>query len=629
MENELDKAAIEVLSQRLYREVVQGTPAPEAIAYVRQAVEKERLLTKEQLRLLVTGAAIQAYNNRQHELEEALLYSLGEENWDIRTYEVMVMKTMRQGKTLEAWKIFKKCERRFGAELPSRNKFETCKRIAERPDSKQSLEAILQEDPNDEVVKAFQMLNRALELKTRYQMEAANHLASQISIADTSLHLRLGREMIKRGFIAQGTKLAKTTTDENRRFFVTVANQLFSAGHPREAAEVIEPVIKLGIVRNASTAGVGVELDALNQLAKCARADAVVRQRFNEEMERLQRTGELPLEYWHKVMLVFRTGRNVDVGSLKHRDDPKLKVTAETKRRIQDMPKDTNQVGTIALPALDQSGEGRKIFEAFLMQGAFVQAAGHLSRFRGKVSGRVISQYEDRLHSALSAGAHTFEVWNGVLDANPEDRAVLTLALKSFLTNGNVDAAITLFTQRHGGNVQNGRMFGQFLFDTGKRGNAHPSNAALMVLHAGHPKVAVEIIKPILLNFIASGHQIPLHVLEAFARCAAVDREIRNDFFDQLRDYRKHHRLSESSVDALLAVVYSDEDELLQEKVGRAHQMTQPNGGEEAEEEYIGRVARSKFFQDPHTLLKAQPVDKTAGLVSGKSRRPRRKRWGQ
>ena len=629
MENDLSREDKQELAQRLYQEVQAGTPVPEAIARIQQIVKVQRGFTAEQLLLVVSTAATQAFQNQQLEIEDALLQALGDENWDVNTYEIMVGRLCNTGRFVEAWTLLKKCEKELSITFSSFKKMKTCMEASETKAGQQILESMLQVDPTDDVARAFVFLGKASEMQATGKQEDAENTVNQIFLDDSSLHLRFGREMICRGFIEQGSRLAATATGETRGAFIGVGNELFTQGHPREAAAVIEPVITLGVVRNAGATSLGFELDALNLLAKCAKQDPIVEERFLQEIERLRKTEQLPDEYIERLFFTHRTGMAFDKSKYakiaKHYGKGNfMRVREATKRKLSEIPVHDGQVTSNDLPELDGTGEGKTIFCSMMERGDIAKALTYFSNFRGKVPAHTIRVYDRNIYAALSTGNYPMELWDSVLTADPANREVFVLATKRLLIANKIEDAMALFGKRHGGLLKNGRAFGQQLFETGKRGNALPSRAAAMVLDDGYPKVALEIIKPILLNFISTNDPIPLHVLEVFARCAALDGEIQTEFLEQMRDYRKHRRVAAHTIDGLLRMVFGDEykDDKKNNERGKT---ALPNGGNENEDEYIGRVSRSRFFQDPHAMLRAKPIDKTASLVTGKKQTPKKR----
>jgi tetratricopeptide (TPR) repeat protein len=375
----------------------------------------------------------------------------------------------------------------------------------------------------------------------------------------------------------------------------------------------------MGIVRQGTAANASPELSALNQLAKCAKVDSVAKERFDREMKRLQETEELPPEYWRRVMLVYKTGMPVSASKGVYRQSGKrlgIVVQKETRQNMSNISPTIGHVASEGVGELDGSGEAKKKFEMLLEQKLFAEAREYLFTFKEKVHDSIFLIYEKYLYAALTTATQSFELWNKTLDINPDDRSVFILALRDLLHKQRVDLAMQLFSERHGGNLKKGRTFGHLLSETGKRSNALPSRAAMAVLADGHPKLAIEILKPTLLNYISSQHQMPPHLLEAFAYCAAVDAEIRQDFLEQMRDYRRYQGVKDDHIHELLAIVYGQEIER-QQSIAEAKRLIQRFSFREDEVQYRGRVARSTFFKDPHTMISA---------ASGNERRKQLKR---
>jgi hypothetical protein len=245
-----------------------------------------------------------------------------------------------------------------------------------------------------------------------------------------------------------------------------------------------------------------------------------------------------------------------------------------------------------------------------------------LLQYKGRVQGQVYRLYEKRVSSALATGAHGIDVYEEVITLNPVNDSFLILAIQNLLQSNTFDDIVGLFWRHGRDNLRAARALGQLLFETGRRQNSFVPRAADALLRAGKPKTALEIIKPTLLNYISSSACMPLGVMKIFAQCAAVDTEIRQEFLEQLSDYRRQGLLAQRQLDEILHLAFVGDGHALVS----ARQAVTQGGIDEPSEEYRGRVSRSRFFQDPHAMLRADPLDITAARVSGKSWRSKKRR---
>jgi hypothetical protein len=219
---EMTRDEFQSLTQQLYEETLAGKPASDAIEKIQIAIADIK-----QIQWLTVCALVKACEAHQPEIEDAFRTLLQEEQWDISLYEKIIGKYEASGKLCEAWILVKRYEKKFTIKFSVKKKISLCRNALENPQSEKILDTMLQEDPTDELIKVFQLLRSAMKLRDEGRQEEANELVRQITHSDTSVHLRLGKEIIKEGFVLQGATLVKTATNESRGIFISIANQLF------------------------------------------------------------------------------------------------------------------------------------------------------------------------------------------------------------------------------------------------------------------------------------------------------------------------------------------------------------------------------------------------------------------
>jgi|GEM_PF-1651806 len=414
--------------------------------------------------------------------------------------------------------------------------------------------------------------------------------------------LMKAKRLIAEGSIQEGADLMKSITGCSRGHFVSVGYALLEAGHPVDAVSVIEPVLAAGFIVDPSG---GIDMAAINLLARCARQDPKnLKGRFYKEINIIKTKKGLPSECITKVMHVFRTGNT------KYRK-MSSKQTQGHKANVSDWQ---NVIGKV--PELDDTGEARKKFETYIKEGQIAQALSLILHYRDEVEGRIIRLYEQQIFNSIGREKYGTDTLDAMVKVDPKNEKLLMAGILNLLKFSSFEEA-GIYYCRHGrDNIRISRAFGQMLLQAQGEDDAFVMQVAETLLKMNRPISTLEIIKPSLLECLRGNAYITRDILMIFAKCAAVDKEIRVEFLEQMYEYKRHNKVDQTYFAKIVDIAFSDDESAVLEA-----QKTVPSLEVlESEVIFYGRMSRSGFFQEPHAILRAKPINDTAARVMRKRR---------
>ncbi len=382
-----------------------------------------------------------------------------------------------------------------------------------------------------------------------------------------------------------------------RAFCIQCGYQLLARGYPREAIQMVQDFAKELPVQ---IGGSGLNIDVLVLYAKCARVDKHVMQEFISLIETLRANDSIPEEYVERLLYILRTGKK----SHKNQEKKHFKLQESTKQKLQEVSETSAPKG---LPPLDEQGKAQVQFIEYMQTGN-IASASELIENHAK-DPKVKRQYIRQITAHIESTPPNPGTYEELLSKTQERVTFVPLLVKKLIFGQKMKEAIDLFSRYHDDSLLIARRLGTALHM--KRSTKYLAGFSEQVMRILSPEVAMEILKTNLFDKWKHGRQIAAPIARVFASCLALDIDLCRSFADYLRAIRPTQPVLE------IAVLRS-----LENALGREHAKIILASLQFEDLDAlcpIGNIARSNFFQEPHALLRAKPVDRTAALVAGKA----------
>lgn len=376
---------------------------------------------------------------------------------------------------------------------------------------------------------------------------------------------------------------------------------LLNKGYPQFAADIAMKIIK---EKGAPTNQAGYNLGALNLLARAARADQSLYGTLLQGIELAEQKG-LPPEYGVRIIFLYETGKVYKQSKVRTNRDESGFLSTDTRRTI-----DTLRVtgGFEELPDLDATGDLKREFLSLLEQQRLFDAGKLICTFPIDEKWKA---YEIRMIAAINK-ACPFSELEKLAAIFHNRRKILTAVLRKAISSHPFNSAFALFMAYGSDDARYSRSVGDGLVHT-ENGEKPILQGAQALLEMGKPRSALELLKPkILVTLVGSKKQrLPIPILHIFARAARMDSEILESLIEQLGEYRQRDLISDAVIDRLLP------EAMAVEQQAKARQrIVSAKRAVESDADFKGRITRSKFFADPHTVLRSVPIDRVAARVA-------------
>ncbi len=378
-----------------------------------------------------------------------------------------------------------------------------------------------------------------------------------------------------------------TAQDTEYGIATECASAMLDAGQPRMAFQAIQRFIS---DLRPDSRNDGLNISVLTLYAKCAHADSTLATEFIEHVERLRQEGTLPEAYVDRLLYVLRHGKKKTNWKNRH---------GGGKFRNTESIHPESEIIEAQLPAT----EGKKNFLEAMHNNDFVRALNIIGQLKqtGTVDAKL---YEQHFFRTLSAHVPPQAACEQLLQKATDVPQMLKCLLFTLVVHGQMTRAAELFVRYRDSDISSASMFGDAL-----RQHAKTKTIAAIADHIApvvEPRVIVLLLKPLFLHSFHNNNPLSPLINRPFFLHLLQDEEMSKAFGAYVRERaRTNPRAKEIHILRQLETVYGE----------RAHEIFGRLMHEDSSDE-LGRVARSQFFADPHTMLRAQPIDRTAYSVA-------------